>query len=519
MTQQKRKWLIIVGSIVIILFVGYFIAQYVVKSKLENLLTTELPETIELHYDDLAVNLLKGKIVLTNLHLTNHGHTVNEPNGIVQLDQLSVNGIGYWSFLVNDLIKIVEISLKNPEITYYHNPIIPKEEYQVSNSNSFKKQIEIKKVNLENGRIKILDSETDSLKLQTENIHLKLEGIVYNERTKKHKIPIEYKNYQLTFSSFFSQMGEYENVAIKEAELNQALISLNDVRMQTKYSRDVLSEIIPKERDHYNLNISSLTIKKPLLENTSNSKLHFLSEQIDIFQPVFKVYRDKLVTDDETIKPLYSKMLRDLNFDLTVDKVQIHDGFISYEEKVKTDRVAGKVSFSNFNAHISHVSNTYLEPIKTTLDINTLFMEKTPLKVVWTFDVNNPSDLFEFQAEMDVLQASNLNSFTESNLNIRMEGQLDKTYFTISGTDDLSSIDFKVKYKAFDVIVLKEDGNEKNKLLSDVINLFVSKNSHSKEDNFKEVTKTDIERHKTQSVFNFIWISTKAGLLKAMTID
>lgn len=518
MTQQKRKSLIIIGSIVIILIAGYFITQYVVKSKIENLLTDKLPDTIELSYKDLSLNLFKAKIELAHIHLTNKGKTVDEPNAIVHLEQLKINGFGYWNFLVNNMIEIDEVYFKKPEVIYYHNPIIPEEEYQVSQSNSFDKDVKIKSFKLENGRIKVLDSETDSLKLQTENLDLKLEQIVYNKNTKSNKTPIDLKNYDMTFTSFFAQMGEYENVTIKNAEVNNQLVTLTEVNMMTKYSRESLSEIIPVERDHYNLMIDSLSIKQPKLETTSNSKSHFLTEQIDFYQPVFKVYRDKLVADDPTIKPLYSKILRDLNFDLTVDNVEIHDAFISYEEKVKADKKAGLISFSKFNGKISHVSNTYAEPTKTKLEINTHFMEQTPLKVVWTFDVNNLSDLFEFQAEMDGLDASYLNSFTESNLNIRMEGHLDKTYFTISGTDNLSSIDFKMKYKAFDITVLKDDGKEKNKFLSDIINVFVSKNSQSSEGIFKEVTKSEIERHKTQSVFNFIWISTRAGLLKAMTI-
>src|SRR5690606_8718866 len=103
-----------------------------------------------------------------------------------------------------------------------------------------------------------------------------------------------------------------------------------------------------------------------------------------------------------------------------------------------------------------------------------------------------------------LLQARYLNSFTEPNLNVRLEGELDKTYFTISGTDDISSIDFKVKYHDFNVMALQHNGKEKNKLLSDVINIFVCKISESEAYSIKEAIKYKIEREKTQSVINFI---------------
>ena len=58
------------------------------------------------------------------------------------------------------------------------------------------------------------------------------------------------------------------------------------------------------------------------------------------------------------------------------------------------------------------------------------------------------------------------------------------------------------------MVVLREGGKEKNKFLSDVVNIFVSKNSNKRESQFKEVTKQGIERNKNQSVFNYIWINT-----------
>jgi hypothetical protein len=139
--------------------------------------------------------------------------------------------------------------------------------------------------------------------------------------------------------------------------------------------------------------------------------------------------------------------------------------------------------------------------------------------VVWTFDVNNKTDLFEFQAEIDNLHASYMNQFMEPNLNILLEGELYKTYFTISGTDNTSNIDFKIKYDAFDVNILKDGGKDKKELLSKVVNIFISKDSESSKKTFKEASRHDIARHKTKSVFNFIWISARAGLIKAMIID
>ncbi len=519
MGKQKKRWLKIFGLIIIVLGIGFAIAHYVVKSKIENALTSKLPETVKLTYGDLGVSLLQGKITLSKVEMTNFGKTIPEPNLEMTLEQLIIDGFGYWSFLVNKAIFIEAVILNSPKVTYHHNPNISKDAYKVSNKQSFNTSIEVKQLLLNQGFIKVLNSETDSLKLQMEEVDISLNDIVCNNNTKKNRIPFDHGTYQVLFQKFFGQMSDYENLRISEAVLTQESIALRDLTLRTKYSKETFSKIIPYERDHFNLQVDSLVVKQPNLGVVKDTIWKFESPKVAFHNPVFKVYRDKLVTDDERIKPLYSKMLRELKFQLDLERVLIHEADISYSEKVKADKKAGTVTFKVFNADIQKVSNTYKSPTKTVLNIETRFMNHAPLKAVWSFDVNNQEDLFEFQAEIDLLQARYLNSFTEPNLNVRLEGELDKTYFTISGTDDASSIDFKVKYQDFDVVALQDNGQEKNKFLSDVINIFVSKNSRSKQSSFKEATKDNIERHKKKKKKKKKKKSARAGLLKTMTID
>ncbi|PWK19562.1 AsmA family protein [Xanthomarina spongicola] len=519
MGKQKSNWLKFFGIIAIILVLVVFIAQYVIKSKIERVLSTNLPETINVTYSDLHLSILKGKIEVEDIKLTNFGKTIKKPNAQINIEQLSINGLSYWNYLLSNLIQIDEIYLKNPNISYYHNPLIPNEEYLTSNKKSISKQIQIKEINIDKGHVLVMDSETDSLKFQTENIYLKLEKIVFNQETQTRKIPFDYDNYQINFDSFFGQLGDYECLTVKHGKLTKDATELTSLRLYTKYTKEKLSRIIPFERDHFNLRIDSVQVEKPHFGIIEDSIWQFSSNKVAFFKPDFNVYRDKLVADDKRIKPLYSKMLRNLKMDLTIDNVLIHDGDIIYSERVKVNRKAGEITFSKFNADIKNVSNTYQSPTKTTLNFDMLFMKHAPLEVVWSFDVNNLSDLFEFQAEIGLLQARYLNTFTEPNLNARLEGELDKTYFTISGTDDTSTIDFKVRYKDFDVTALKDNGKDKNKFLTDVAKLFVNKSSQSKKHPFKEAVKHNIERNKTKSAFNFIWISARAGLLKTMTVE
>src|SRR5690606_38299453 len=211
------------------------------------------------------------------------------------------------------------------------------------------------------------------------------------------------------------------------------------------------------------------------------------------------IYRDKLVDDDLTYKPLYSKSIRNLNFDLNLENVYLNNAAITYTEKVREETKGGVLQFSGLEAKIRNVSNISGKENKTTASIEGIFMENTPIKVDWNFDVKDPNDEFVFKADIGKLNAQHMNQFMEPNLNVRLEGEVNKTYFTINGNDHTSHMDVKLRYDDFNIIVLKQNGKEKNKLISGLINLFVSSDSNDKSIEFRHGHAKDIERDKTKS--------------------
>jgi hypothetical protein len=143
-------------------------------------------------------------------------------------------------------------------------------------------------------------------------------------------------------------------------------------------------------------------------------------------------------------------------------------------------------------------------------------METTPLKVEWDFDVNDTSDTFIFKADLGKMPAERMNLFTQPNLKVQLVGEVLQTYFTMQGNPNQSRIDLKLKYDNFEVKVLDKKGQKINKFLSSIANLFIKKDSETSEDDFREAY-AEVERDKTKSVFNFLWLNVKAGLLEAMT--
>src|SRR5690606_40624820 len=111
----------------------------------------------------------------------------------------------------------------------------------------------------------------------------------------------------------------------------------------------------------------------------------------------------------------------------------------------------GELSFTKMNVDIKNISNTYDQSEKTTLDIDAVFMARTPLKVKWEFDVNNVNDAFVFRVDIGKLPAADLNPFSQPNLKVKLVGELLKTYATVSGDANTSRVDMRVNYEDFKV--------------------------------------------------------------------
>ncbi len=480
------------------------------KNKLETFVNDRLPENMVRSYDEISVESFGGSLSISNASLIIKNKKDNVAHTFINVEKLKISHISYWDYIFNDEIHVETISLENPTMAYYKDRVIKSEDSARKGIIDIYKPILVEKIKLNNSKFAIYEKGKDSTKLYTKGLSVEMGGIEINDKTIRRKIPATFKNYSAESDTVFVKVSAYENLIVKDFSIENRKAVLKDVQLKTKYSKKELSRLISKEKDHYDLSMQSLTVDD--IDFGFNANGFFAkSKKVTLATPSLEIYRDKLVADDTKVKPLYSKMLRDLPFELTVDSLKVTNAKIKYEERVKIENMGGSINFKNLDAAISNVSNTYKSPKKTELKINATFMDSTPISADWSFDVNNKNDAFLFQATVGPLIADKMNSFTEPNLKVRLEGKTNRTYFTIDGNNESSTTDMKISYSDFKVTILQKESGKKNTVLSAIANIFISKNSEKEGENFKEGT-AQATRDKSKSIFNFLWISLKNAL-------
>ncbi len=511
MSKTSKVILWVLGGLLLISIVGYFVARTVLKNKFETFVNQGLPENITANYQFLQLDLWNGSAHLLNPNFVIRNSTSGEVHTNISADTLQLHKLDYWEYFFSNKIILKQLTLNHPVVLYHPHKKASKTDTTTAGSpGNFKKQLLLDRFKIRDASLTVYDKTEDSVSVHTPSLDLELNNIRLDSASLQSAIPFRYGSYSLRADSIFAKTSQYENITAGKATIEHRNLLLEKVRLKTKYGRERHAQLLKRERDHFNLEIDQVALQA-IDFGFRDSQFFFSSQKLHLQSPFLYIFRNKLVADDPSTKPLYSKMLRELPFQLTIDSAAITQANIQYTEKVKEGTHGGTITFSDFNASIARLSNTYGADEETTIDIKAQFMDEAPFQVTWSFDVNDKSDAFTFRADVGHLNASELNKFTEPNLLVRLRGDAQQTYFTIDGHNTVSHVDFRMKFDQFKVKVMEKNENEKNWLISTFANLLLANNSNGSDNDFKDGS-AKVQRVTNKSIFNFLWLNVRAGL-------
>ncbi len=504
----------IVGCLLLTIILSWLFIKPWTAKKI-NLAVNENPNlSYSMSYTDYDISLISRTASFKNLTFKPKSDTLDSGISIIetQIEELDISGIGLFDLFRNKFTANA-IHIKNPHIT------LKKGRAKTSDSlakKPFEQLIAIDHLQLSGGTIQLRDSTGINSLVYLQNLNFDLNNLAVDSTSLKDKIPFRFENYQIQYDSLYAKINAFYTISTLKTSLDKENLDVKNIHLKPVYSRADFQQKINKETDLFEVKNSQLhlsqirwTMKKEHIEFSASNLL------LDSLAAV--VYRNKAVADDTSIKPLFSKKLRDLNFYLALDTINVKHSAIEYIEQIDFNTEASHIKFNAFNAHITDVLSGIAakeKKKKTKIKVNCLFMGTAPLQVNWNFDVNNTADDFSFSGSIRQLPSANLNTFLRPQINATTSGTLDQVYFSIYGNNHKSKGDFKIKYHDFKVTFLRKNGKEKNKFLSAIGNLFVRKDT----DEVFHEAKIDQERNKEKSFFNFMWISLADGLKKTFLI-
>lgn len=204
----------------------------------------------------------------------------------------------------------------------------------------------------------IVENSTFTLKgkkpITFRNIHANVSQIVMDEETVKSELPFKAENYSVTTQGFTCDTPYYQLVG-GELKLNKNKMEMAGFQVNPKYSKARFVQIIPTERDWYNIRFTQAKMTGTWDLFSPNKFVN--ADQLTILGLDAVIFRSKIPPDDLTKKKMYSELLRQIGFPMVIKNTDIKQAKIVYEEQTAESDGSGKLSFSNFNLNAKNINS------------------------------------------------------------------------------------------------------------------------------------------------------------------
>jgi len=513
---------------IIIVAIGLLTLALLTNWGLNVWVNTKLPEIISeknqtpyhITYDKLDVSLLSRDIKASGIVVVPKASmkdTINKAGIYSKIESIEITDFSIWNVLFSDKIKAHAITINRPEVVLYK-----KNRKAVNSTKSirsevvepFQKLIVVSNVNLNQGDFKIIYVKDNTPILSVKNVTVQLDGIVITDEILENKIPFSYESYAFNCDSLFFLTNKLYYIRANNVKTTNSGLELKNFSMVSEFNRRQFVNQLAKEKDLFTLKANDINIKN-MDWGFKDDQFFFKTTNIILDKVYANIYRSKIPEDDLSKKKLYNKLLRDIPFPLKIDTLSIKNSLLEYEEEKTFEKGAGLLTFNNFNLTATNLQSGFqqkkMDDVK--IKINCSFMNASPMKVDWRFNVLDKSDGFNIKGSILNFDTDQISVFSKPYINATTKGILDKVYFNFTGNDVKAKGDFALEYHDFKVKLYKKKKPEKEaKLKSAIGNLFIKNDS---KDELKS-TEVELDRIQEKSFYNFLWRSIAEGLIKIL---
>ncbi len=303
-------------------------------------------------------------------------------------------------------------------------------------------------------------------------------------------------------------------------------VSIDSISMTPGFSREEFSKRIGFQQDRLDIRINRADFSNINFRDlVEHRKLY--AEKLTLTGSFLDSYRDKRVPLPEwKRKPLPVKMLQELPFPMTIDTIQLVNGFARYSEQ--TGKEPGTIFFDRMNAMATNVTNDPSRYDKGTilgLTGSTYLLGKAPIEASFRFPLITGQDTFSFSAEIGPLDLTDLNQMIIPLQPARIaSGKEKRTSISyVNANDSFASGLLNIWYNDLNVKITDTKSNVFNKWKTDFLNfifddIVLPSNNPGSKGKLRDGI-IFFERDKRKGFFNYVWKIMFSGLKSSVGIN
>src|SRR5699024_4794730 len=500
LSKRRKIWLIIIMGGVLAIGLILWGSNRWMERKIVAVLNSD---GHEIEYETVKVDVLLRKIVLQQFQWS------QDPS-FATIQRVQLRNISLLKYLWKSRMVIGSVEIDHP---VFHLERLDNDT-TASSSPEFLQHlhsIEIGKVVVRNGKISFSQNDTTFAPVLISFPSLEVEEVFTDREKIKQDIPFDFGTFSAETDSFFYQIDELYELSVQHIQVKEEDVRMDTLRLQPRFGKQEFQNHIPFQKTRADLMVPRMMLKGFTWEK-SDDLLFFSASSLELDSADLQLFRDKTLDENPIVKPLYSKMLRELPFWLKVDSVQVNEGKITYEILFQEDRDPGMVYLEQVQGRIKDLTNRGMgggDFPRTRVYAGALFMKESKIDLDWSFFVDDPADEFRVSGSLSRITDRGMNFFLEPAFHVSAEGAIDALQFNFQGDDIRAEGAMRMKYEKFKIEWLTEDGRPK-KVLSMLSNLFL----HNKLSGPAEKEGIEVERVQTKSFWAYLWKMVQTGSLE-----
>lgn len=559
MSGQKSKvrkpslfWRWVIGFFIVICFIIAFI-QIFLHSYLNPTLQTIVKRSVKDATDELYVidfstltfDIFSGTLKATDLVVypdTARFEELQKKDSAsatlfkAEIPLLLITDINLKEIWFEELFDISELRISKPALTITHyphlkQPVDTAERFDPNTLfNKYFKTLKLANINLDELTFDYaIFTKSNNRLFRVNKVSVTMEDFFIDSAAVNNpdrlfyadNIHINIKDYTFNFPDSLYKL-QVKEIDISENKRSIRMDSLQIIPQYDKYTfarkKGIETDRMAVENalfQVHGLNFNAL-LKQ---QRVRAQKIVFDGLQMDMF-------RDKRMPNSDSIRPpTPQQMLKNLDFYLHIDTLQITNSSIRYEEHAEDSNESGHINLNNFYTSIYNITNdsSFISQGKhMQIDARTQLMDEGVLEVHFDIPLDSPSDAYTFKGQ---LSATNLTAFNPMLSPVAFvkidDGMAQSLQFEVQANDDNGKGTMQFVYDNLKIKFLNEETGKSKGLLqgikSFVANTFVVKSKNSPEQNFRE-GEMYFERDKSKSIVNFWWKTLLSGLKSSVGV-
>ena len=501
-----------------------------VLEKLRTVVSTVGGPSYSLRIGSVDIDPIGGALAITHLQLdhdtalvdslrTGHGRFLLS----LQAGRMSISGLSYWRLLLNDEVRVATATIYAPVVRYTYASHRETQPAPTAESGPTEGAIDLVSI----AELVITDASGTAMDLRERAPTLDIARMDIRAHELRLRLPnlgatadLAVGAAQMDIRDVRAELPPLYDLSIAHIGLlhPQGLAVFDSLRYTPRVDRKTTHAYLREMTSIYALDVKTIALARVDLYRA------FAEQQVEVGSltvdgAFFDVFLDKSMPDAPShYMPLPTSGLRNIPFGLRVDTLLLTNAEMTYSERFEVQNGYGSMRLTGIEATILNMGNDTLLAIADSSmrgTVDAKLFDKGELHGVFTAPLASRDDAFTLDVTLRDMPLAAANSMSENLLLLRADsGWINSLRFHMSANNDSAAGAFTLKYSDAWLRIMNTDG-EKRRFLTGLVNRAVHRNSKDKPVD-ERTERLRIARRKDRSLFNYIWVFTREGLMHTL---